>query len=188
MRVISKDAVWMQKATEVDDEDSEEKEGTNNLGKWFEARFLENWRATVKNSCIDRLKDTSNNFIKRDAEWKCKEFVVNPSDFIGTTEKYTWYLECKSICGNTWSDPRQLERLWPRDSIPGVKTLYVLWWRDFGKIIGFSASTYKKILEDGNCSINYKKHVLNDKYDFIIFPINFDRGLINADYSVLNTW
>ena len=59
----------------------------NNKGKAFEAKFKKDFLATVPNSTIDRLYDTTNGY----------KAISNISDFIGYSFPTIFYLECKII-------------------------------------------------------------------------------------------
>lgn len=63
-----------------------------NYGKAFEKVFKEDFLNTVPGSTIDRLYDPTGGFVG----------ISNISDYIGYAYPHIFYLECKSIQGNTF--------------------------------------------------------------------------------------
>lgn len=103
-----------------------------NRGKKFE-RFVRASFETVPGVSIDRLPDQTNGF----------KGGSNISDFIVYKKPYQYYIECKSIHGNTLSiygnDPehrygnitnKQWEGLLKKSRIPGVMAGIICWWID----------------------------------------------------------
>ena len=104
-----------------------------NLGKKFEDRVREQL-ARVDGVSIDRLHDQTNKF---------KGTSANICDFIVYREPYEYYIECKSVHGNTLSihsnDPKhkygnisntQWEGLLEKSQIEGVTAGIICWWID----------------------------------------------------------
>ena len=89
-----------------------------NKGKKWEAKFKEDFLRSVPDSTIDRLYDTMGGYIA----------VTNISDFIGYSYPNIFYLECKSIQGNTFpfSNLSQYDKLTKKVGIHGVRAGVIL--------------------------------------------------------------
>jgi hypothetical protein len=82
-----------------------------NYGKAFEQRFKRDF-SKLPNSSIDRIYDTTNGF----------RGIKNICDFIGYVFPNIFYLECKSIKGNTFplTNLKQYDKLIVKSGIKGV--------------------------------------------------------------------
>lgn len=147
-----------------------------NKGKAFEQKFKADFLATIPDSTIDRLYDTTNGY----------KTITNISDFIGYHKPNIFYLECKSHLGNTFplANLTQYDKLAPKVGIPGVRAGIVIWFIDHDKVLYVPISTVTQLKVDGKKSINIK--MLDDKsYNIIDIPSTKKRVFLDSDYSVL---
>lgn len=83
----------------------------NNYGKAFEAKFKEDFKK-IPGADLTRLYDTTNGY----------KSISNVSDFVCYLFPFEYYLEVKSIQGNTYnlSKLRQADKLKEKQGILGV--------------------------------------------------------------------
>ena len=147
-----------------------------NKGKQFELKFKEDFLKTVPGSTIDRLYDTTSGF----------RAVSNICDFIGYSFPNEFYLECKSILGNTFPliNLKQYDKLVQKVGIKGVRVGVIIWFIDHDKVVYVPISEVTKMKEDGKKSVNIK--MLTDKsYNIIEIPSTKKRVFMDSDYSCL---
>lgn len=146
----------------------------NNRGKQWETKVREDFHRTFPLGSIDRLYDPVGGYLG----------VHNISDFIAYKYPNIFYLECKSIGGNTFplSNLKQYESLLPKVGLPGVRVGVIIWFYDHDKVIYAPISTVTKMKEDGKKSINIKDVV---NYNLITVPGVKKRVYIDCDYTFL---
>ena len=147
----------------------------DNYGKKFEAIFKQDF-LRLADSTIDRLYDPG--FGMRG--------ISNISDFIGYVYPNIWYLECKTIKGNTFplKNLTQYDKLLAKKDIKGVRAGAIIWFRDHDKVIFVPIKTFEQCYNEGLKSINVK--MIGDKNYFIIdIPSKKKRTFLTRDYSVL---
>ncbi len=83
----------------------------DNLGKKFEVKFKEDF-SKIPGSSIDRIYDVTNGFYG----------LRNICDYIGYIYPNIYYIECKSILGNTFplANLKQYDKLIKKIGIKGV--------------------------------------------------------------------
>lgn len=88
-----------------------------NRGKQFEAHFKKDFMK-LENSSIDRIYDSVSGF----------KAITNICDFIGYVFPNIFYIECKSIKGNTFplTNLKQYDKLIAKKGIKGVRVGVVL--------------------------------------------------------------
>lgn len=88
-----------------------------NYGKQFERKLKEDF-LKIENSTIDRLYDTMNGY----------KTISNICDFLAYRKPYLYYLEAKTIKGNTFpfTNLKQYDKLLPKVGIPGVRAGVVI--------------------------------------------------------------
>ena len=88
------------------------------LAKNFELKVKEDW-LKLPNSTIERLYDPVGGY----------NGVRNISDFIAYAYPQIWFIECKTIKGNTFpfSNLSQYERLLGKKGIKGVRAGAIIW-------------------------------------------------------------
>ena len=145
-------------------------------GKQFEVKFKEDWKKSFPGGTIDRLYDNMSGYVA----------VTNISDFIAYNYPNIFYIECKSIEGNTfpWSNLSQFEKLKSKIGIKGVRTGVVLWFRDHNKVWYVPISTIVKMKEEGKKSINAFKSI-KEGYRIVEIPSVPKRIFLDSDYSCL---
>ena len=146
-----------------------------NFGKQFELKFKEDW-LRISDSIIDRLYDTTAGY----------KSISQISDYIGYVFPNIFYLEVKSIHGNTFpfTNLTQYEKLKCRINIPGVRVGVIIWFVDHGRVFYVPISTIKKMKEDNKKSVNVNKSI-EEGYNIIEVPSTKKRIFCDSDYSVL---
>ena len=144
-----------------------------NLGKKFEEKFKNDW-LKIPNSSIDRLYDTMNGY----------KTISQVSDFIGYVFPNIFYLECKSINGNTFpiANLTQYSKLVKKVGIKGVRVGVVIWYKEHERVIYVPISTLTEMIKEGKKSVNIKEI---DNYRIIEIPSKVRRTFLDSDYSVL---
>ena len=146
-----------------------------NYGKKWEAKVKEDF-AKLPNSTVDRIYDVTIG----------RKSISNISDHIGYVYPNIFYLEVKSIHGNTFplTNLTQYDKLVEKVGIPGVRAGVILWYIDHQKVVYVPISTVTKLKEDQKKSVNVKM-IGGEDYNLIPIPIKISRVFPTADYSVL---
>lgn len=146
-----------------------------NRGKQFEAHFKKDFMK-LENSSIDRIYDSVSGF----------KAITNICDFIGYVFPNIFYIECKSIKGNTFplTNLKQYDKLIAKKGIKGVRVGVVLWFIEHQKVLYIPIKTFEKLKADDKKSFNIK--MLADKsYECVEVPSTVKRTFLDSDYSVL---
>ena len=148
-----------------------------NRGKQFEIKFAENWKSTMPDSSIDRLKDQMSGY---------KETSKNVCDFICYLYPNIFYLECKSHAGASvpMRNITQYDHLKTKVGIKGVRSGVILWLYDKDKVYYVPTKTITQMKNDGEKSIGLR-HI--EKYNMIEIPSIKKRVFMDSDYSILKT-
>lgn len=146
-----------------------------NYGKAFESKFKEDW-LKINNSTIDRLYDVTMGY----------RSISQVCDFIGFVYPNIFYLEIKSIHGNTFplSNLTQYDKLKNKIGIFGVRCGVVIWFVEHGRVFYVPISTISKMKEDNKKSVNVNKSI-EEGYNIIEIPSVKKRIFCDSDYSVL---
>ena len=150
----------------------------DNYGKKFEQKLKEDW-LKLPNSTIDRLYDPVGGY----------HGIANISDFIAYCYPNIFYLECKTIKGNTFpfSNLKQYDKLCEKIGIKGVNAGVVIWFYEKDVVMYAPIEACKKMKENGEKSINCNK-VLNNLYELpyniVIIPSIKRRVFMDSDYSI----
>ena len=149
-----------------------------NLGKKFEARFSKDWINSMPDSDAERLYDPGFGM----------KGVHNICDFICYSYPFQYYMECKSIKGNTFplSNLKQYDKLVTKQSIKGVRRGVVIWFIDHNKVIYAPIETIKKLKMDDKKSVNIKM-LESSEYRLIDIPSIKKRTMMTSDYSILRS-
>lgn len=149
----------------------------NNKGKAFEQKLREDF-LKIPGSSIDRLYDPVGGL----------HGINNICDFIGYVFPCIYYLECKSIQGNTFplKNLKQFDKLKSKKFIKGVRAGVVIWYINHDRVIYVPIITFEKIKNDGLKSIGIKT-IDRDKYFILDIPSVKKRVFMDSDYSVLGT-
>jgi penicillin-binding protein-related factor A (putative recombinase) len=145
-------------------------------GKQFEIVLREDWKRSIPNSTIDRLYDSVSGY----------KTISNISDFIGYKKPNIFYLEAKTIKGNTFplQNLSQYDKLLAKAGIEGVRTGVVIWFYERDRVIYVPILTIKKMKEEGKKSVNITT-IEEEGYRFIEIPSIKKRVFMTSDYSVL---
>lgn len=146
-------------------------------GKQWEDK-VKNDLLKLPNIALERVPDQMTGF---------KNTSQNPCDFFVYLYPNFYYIECKSVNGNTLTvDIAQYDRLIKRLGPKGIRAGVILWWIPHQKVAYVPIKTFEKIKNDGKRSINIK--MLNDnEYRIIEIPSVTKRVFPDCDYSILNT-
>ena len=147
-----------------------------NYGKDFERKLKEDF-LKIKDSTIDRLYDSMSGY----------KTISNISDFVGFKEPNVFYIEAKSIRGNTFpfSNLSQYWQLTKKVGIPGVRVGVVIWFIDHARVLYVPISTITQMKKDGKKSVNIK--TVLDEYNVYELPSIKKRVFCDTDYSILLT-
>ena len=146
-----------------------------NYGKKWEVKVKEDLSA-LPDISLDRIYDSVSGY----------KSVSNISDFIAYVYPNIFYLEVKSIKGNTFplSNLTQYEKLKGKVGIPGVRAGVIIWYIDHGKVLYVPISTITALKTDGKKSVNIKM-LDSDEYNIVGIPSVTKRVFPTCDYRVL---
>lgn len=148
-----------------------------NYGKAFEAKLKSDF-LKIPGSTIDRLTDSMSGFLS----------ISNISDFIGYKKPNIFYLECKSVHGNTFpvGNLTQADKLKTKIGVPGARAGVVIWFVDHKRVVFCPIKSFIHLRDvDGLKSININKTDFN-KYRIIEIPaIKVKQVFIDSDYTIL---
>lgn len=148
-----------------------------NYGKKWEAKVKEDL-SVLEGVSVDRIYDSVSGY----------KSVSNISDFIAYMYPNIYYLEVKSIKGNTFplKNLTQYEKLATKVGIPGVRTGVILWYIDHREVAYVPISTVTKLIKDGKKSVNVKM-LDDDTYNLKRVPSVVKRTFPTCDYRMLKT-
>ena len=143
-------------------------------GKDFEDDFKSSFPEELL-PVLTRLYDTTNGF----------SGAKNPCDFIAYASPLHFYIECKSIKGNTFplANLKQYKKLIEKEPVKGVRRGVVIWFYEKDKVIYVPITTIQKMKEDGKKSVNIRTDL--EKYRIIDIPSKKKRTFMDSDYSIL---
>ena len=146
-----------------------------NYGKKFELKFKEDW-LKIPNSTIDRLYDVTMGY----------KSISQVSDYIGYVFPNIYYLEVKSIHGNTFPlhNLTQYEKLCSKVGIPGVRCGVIIWFVDHGRVVYVPVKTISIMKSDNKKSININRS-MEEGYRIIEIPSIKKRVFCNSNYNIL---
>ena len=148
-----------------------------NRGKQWETKVREDFMRTFPDGTIDRLYDPVGGYVG----------IRNICDFIAFYKKNIFYLEVKSIDGNTFpfSNLTQYEKLTKKVDIPGVRAGVIIWFKDHDKVVYTPIKTIIAMKEADKKSININKDL--DTYRLFEIPSIKKRVFLECDYTLLST-
>ena len=149
---------------------------SDNLGKKFEQKFKEDFILSFPGGTIDRLYDITLGY----------KTISQVCDFIGYCYPNIFYLECKTIKGNTFplSNLTQYEKLLAKRNVTGAITGAVIWFYEHDKVVFVPIKTFERLKIDGKKSVNIK-YLENKLYNIIEIPSIKKRVFMDSDYSIL---
>ena len=144
-------------------------------GKQFEHRFLNDWLKLENSDCI-RLKDSMSGY-KR---------VKNISDFICYIYPFTYYLDCKSLQGNTFNFAKltQWDDMSKHVGISGVNVGAIIWFIDHSKVCYVPIEEFIRLKALGYKSIHVKM-IGDSNFNVFEIPGKKLRVFIDSDYSIM---
>lgn len=148
-----------------------------NYGKQWEVKVKEDL-SILEGVSVDRIYDSVSGY----------KSVSNISDFISYLYPNIFYLEVKSIRGNTFplKNLTQYEKLKTKVGIPGVRAGVILWYIDHSKVFYVPISTITKLKEDDKKSVNVKM-IDEGEYNLKLVPSITKRVFPTCDYRILTT-
>lgn len=146
-------------------------------GKQWEQKFREDWERTVPDSDIVRFNDQVSRYAG---------YSSNISDFMCFKSPELFYIECKTVHGNTLPMSRltQYDKMIVRKNITGVRPGFIVWWIDHDIVAWVPIHSVEQMKKDNKKSINVK--MIKEKvYDIVVIPSVKKRVFMDSDYSVL---
>lgn len=146
-----------------------------NRGKQFEEKFKRDF-SIIPNCSLDRLYDTTNGF----------KSITNICDFIGYVFPNIFYMEVKSIQGNTFPlrNLTQYSKMVRKVGIKGVRVGVIIWYTEKDRVIYIPIKTITQMIKDQKKSVNIRT-IDSDGYRFIDIPSKKKIVFMDSDYSVL---
>lgn len=153
-----------------------------NRGKEFEECIRKSF-LKVSDVSVDRLPDQMNGY----------KGGNNICDFIVYSYPYQYYIECKSVHGNTLSiysndekrrygniSNKQWEGLLEKSFVYGVVAGIICWWVDRGVTLFIDIRALETMRCSGYKSIRYD----DDKWTNLIFPLKGTKKRVFYDYDM----
>ena len=147
-----------------------------NLGKKFEEKVKNDWQKSFPDGDILRLYDTTSGY----------SAITFPSDYICYVYPNQFYIECKTVQGNTFNINKltQYEKLLLHSCKKGIRSGVIIWFYDHQKIVYVPIKQIEKMKNDGKKSVNIK--MLEEKmYKIYEIPGKIKRTFIDSDYTIL---
>lgn len=140
------------------------------LGKQFEQKVAQDLRQIPGVDAV-RLPD----------QLTGRKNSKNLSDFIVYRYPSVYYLECKSIHGNTFNinSFTQYERLLGKSGIRGIHPCVIIWFVDHDRVIFFPIESVKKMKDEGLKSIHINTY---NQYEHIDIPSKKKRVFMDSNY------
>lgn len=147
-----------------------------NRGKDFESCVLNSFIKSFPQGTIDRIYDTQSYY----------KGISNVCDYIGFSKPNIYYIEAKSLKGNTFNVKKltQYDKLIKKKDISGSVTGVVIWFIEHQKVVFVSIEDFEKLIESGAKSVNINKP---ETYSVII-PSVFKRIYPTMDFSILKNF
>lgn len=146
-----------------------------NRGKQWEAKLKEDF-SKLPGAYIYRVPDNMSGY----------RGITGISDFIGYKYPRIFFIEAKTILGNTFplTNFTQFAKLM---SIPNVKGLHrgvMIWFQDHCRVVYIPVLTIDKMKKDGKKSVNIRT-IDKEGYEYCDIPSTPKRVFLDSDYSVL---
>ena len=148
-----------------------------NYGKKWEQKVKEDL-STLEGVSLDRIYDSVSGY----------KSISNISDFIAYVYPNIFYLEVKSIKGNTFplTNLTQYDKLVTKVGIPGVRAGVILWFIDHSKVCYVPIATVTTLKLNNQKSVNVKM-LADDTYNIKSVPSVTKRVFPTCDYRLLTT-
>ena len=149
---------------------------SSNYGKKFENKFQSDWLKIINSDCI-RLKDIMSGYKK----------IKNISDFICYIYPYVYYLDCKSLRGNTFNFAKltQWDEMEKHAYKPGVNIGAIIWFIDHNKVCFVPIEEFIRLRDLGYKSIHVNM-IEDDAFNKVYeIPSRLIRLFMDSDYSIM---
>ena len=146
-----------------------------NRGKQFESKLKEDF-SKLPGAFIYRVPDNMSGY----------RGITGICDFIGFKKPKIFFLEAKTILGNTFplTNFTQFDKLMSIPNHDGIHRGVIIWFQDHQKVIYVPVLTIAKMKQDGKKSVNIRT-IDTDGYDYLNIPSVQKRVFLDSDYSVL---
>lgn len=146
-----------------------------NRGKQWEAKLKEDF-SKLSGAYIYRVPDNMSGY----------RGITGICDFIGYCFPKIFFLEAKTILGNTFplTNFTQFDKLMSIPNVKGIHRGVLIWFQDHQAVLYVPVLTIAKMKEDGKKSVNIRK-IDEEGYDYIKIPSIQKRVFMDSDYSVL---
>ena len=144
-------------------------------GKDFENRFREDW-SKLSDADIVRLRDVVVGY----------KHIKNVSDFICTIYPFTYYIDCKSLYGNTFNFKKltQWDEMEKHLHKKGVNPGAVIWFIDHSKVCYVPIEEFIRLKDLGYKSIHVNM-IGNPEFNVYNIPSKKLRVFMDSDYSIM---
>ena len=146
-----------------------------NRGKQWEQKLKEDF-SKLPGAYIYRVPDNMSGY----------KGITGISDFIGYKYPKCFFIEAKTILGNTFplSNFTQFDQLMTIPDVKGIHRGVMIWFQDHNAVLYVPLLTIAKMKADGKKSVNIKK-IDEEGYEYVRIPSVQKRVFLDSDYSVL---
>ena len=146
-----------------------------NRGKQWEAKLKEDF-SKLPGAYIYRVPDNMSGY----------RGITGISDFIGYKYPKIFFIEAKTILGNTFplTNFTQFDKLMTIPTEKGIHRGVMIWFQDHQSVLYVPLLTIAKMKSDGKKSVNINK-IDEEGYEYIKIPSVQKRVFLDSDYSVL---
>ena len=145
-----------------------------NKGKKFEECVVNSFKESFPNGTIDRIYDTEGR----------KYGIKNICDYIGYIYPNIFYLEAKSLKGNTFNLARltQYNKLCGKLGVKGDCAGVVIWFIEHQRVVFATIEKITELIEQGKKSVNIKH-----PEDYTIeLPVEIKRVYPKINFQILH--
>lgn len=148
-----------------------------NRGKQFESKLKEDFNK-LPGAFIYRVPDNMSGF----------RGITGICDFIGYSFPRIYFLEAKTILGNTFplTNFTQFDKLMSIPNSKGIHRGVIIWFQTHDTVVYVPLTTFVKLKQDNKKSFNIK-YVDSKEYECLVIPSVKKRVFLDSDYSVLLT-
>lgn len=148
-----------------------------NRGKQYEEKLKEDF-SKMSGAYIYRVPDLMNGF----------KGITGICDFIGFKYPNIFFLEAKTIIGNTFplTNFTQFDKLMSIPDFQGIHRGVLIWFQTHDRVLYVPVLTIDKMKKDGKKSVNIRT-IDEDGYSYCEIPSVKKRVFLDSDYSVLLT-
>ena len=151
---------------------------SQNRGKSFEAKVKQDF-SKIPDSHLERLYDSMGGY----------KSIKTRSDFIGYIYPNQYFLEVKSVHGNTFpfANLKQYDGLLEVSGIHGIRSGIIIWFIDHQLVCYVPVTTIRQMKQDGLKSVNVKYLKESTSYRILNIPSKAKKVFLDSDYSILTT-